>query len=128
MCLKLTRKQQQHTIVHDGYASTREAYCALLEASDFIIHQPVQEYFGVSVAEAMSFGVMPILKSDQAYLSWVPEDFLFEGPEEMITKWKHWLQHIDQGRTRANATASQFYWPRVAQAAYNELKLRFQLN
>ena len=59
-----------------------EAYTALLESSDFILHEPVQEYFGVSVAEAMSHGVIPILKSAQAYLSWVPNAFLFKHAEE----------------------------------------------
>ena len=122
------RKQHKHRIVHDGYASTKEAYHALLESSDFILHQPVQEYFGVSVAEAMSFGVIPILKADQAYLSWVPKEFLFKGPEEMQAKWEHWLKHFDDGRTLAKATATQFHWPRVAQKAYDELQRRFQLN
>ena len=88
----------------------------------------MQEYFGVSVAEAMSFGVIPILKADQAYLSWVPEDFLFQGPEEMEVRWEHWLQHSDDGRTLTKATATQFHWPQVAGAAYDELQLRFQLN
>ena len=88
----------------------------------------MQEYFGVSVAEAMSFGVIPILKADQAYLSWVPEEFLFLDPHDMMTKWEHWLQHFDGGRTLAKATATQFHWPRVAQKAYDELQRRFQLN
>ena len=126
--LQSIREQHQHRIVHDGYAATREAYLALIESSDFIIHQPVQEYFGVSVTEAMSFGVVPILKADQAYLSWVPAYFLFKRPEEMMAKWKHWLQNIADGRIRANATSSQFYWPLVAQTACDELQLRFQLN
>jgi glycosyltransferase involved in cell wall biosynthesis len=126
--LQSIRRLHRRRIVHDGYASTREAYCALIESSDFIIHQPVQEYFGVSVAEAMSYGVTPLLKADQAYLSWVPQDFLFERTEDMLALWEYWLQYTLKGRKRASEIASQFYWPRVAQAAYNELQLRFPLS
>ena len=126
--LQSIRERYGGRIVHDGYASSRDAYEALLSSSDFIIHQPVQEYFGVSVAEAMSHGVIPLLKADQAYPSWVPEEFLFEGPEELIAKWTQWQLQSARGRERANATASLYYWPSIASEAHHQLQERFRLD
>ena len=65
-------------IQHVGYADSRETYLRLLDSSDFILHEPVQEYFGISVAEAMSRGVVPLLARGQAYESWIPPSFLFQ--------------------------------------------------
>jgi glycosyltransferase involved in cell wall biosynthesis len=125
--LQAIRDRYKGIILHDGYAPSREDYVQLLRQSDFMVHEPTQEYFGVSVAEAMAFGVIPLLKSEQAYPSWVPEPFLFETTEELLSKWVHWKSNAHQGRTLANATASEFYWPKVAKLAHFELQERFQL-
>ena len=119
--------QFSNRILHYGYATTREKYIQLLHASDFIIHDPLQEYFGVSVAEAMSFGVIPLLNADQAYPSWFPEGFLYRDSGEMLSKWDHWKSRFSEGRELANATASDFFWPNIAQSAYRELCQHFEI-
>ena len=126
--LESIRQHYRDRILHDGYAATHKAYTALLQSSDFILHEPVQEYFGVSVAEAMSHGVIPILKSGQAYSSWVPNAFLFEQVEERSAHWVHWQKDVTRGRTLAHATATKFSWPHVVRTAHEEIQSLFNLD
>lgn len=65
-------------IHHIGYTEDREMYRSLLRQSDFIIHEPRQEYFGISVLEAMSEGVIPILKKGHAYDDWIHPSLAFD--------------------------------------------------
>ena len=125
--LQSIRQRYRDRILHDGYADSHEMYTDLLQSSDFVLHEPVQEYFGVSVAEAMSHGVIPILKSAQAYPSWVPNAFLFKQAEERTAHWVNWQKDVLHGRTLAHATATKFYWPHVAHTAHEEIHSLFNL-
>ncbi|MAI22506.1 MAG: glycosyl transferase family 1 [Crocinitomicaceae bacterium] len=125
--LECIRNRFKDRILHDGFAPARDAYDRLLRISDFVIHEPVQEYFGVSVAEAMSFGVIPLLKADQAYPNWVPGAFLYKHTEQMLSKWVQWKTDTVRGRKLANKAVSEYYWPQVAGLAHRELRQRFGL-
>ncbi len=54
-------------LIHCGYVETRKEYCHLLSK---VTHVPVtskHDFFGLSVAEAMSYGCFAILPKHQAY-------------------------------------------------------------
>ncbi len=101
-------------IVHSGFAQDRAQYHDLLKQSDLIIHQPLQEYFGLSVAEAMSHGVIPLLQRDQAYPEWVPDEFLFENNSEFLRKWHRAKEHTSALSMKAYRSAQPYFWSNVA--------------
>jgi len=110
-------------IQHVGYADSRETYLRLLDSSDFILHEPVQEYFGISVAEAMSRGVVPLLARGQAYESWIPPSFLFQDESDMVRLWhEHNLLYQERSKT-AYQTSQQYFWPSVV----SEIQMKLQL-
>lgn len=115
------REQFADRILHAGFASSRAHYFQLLQAADVLIHDPVQEYFGISVAEAMSCGVIPLVKNDQAYTSWVPETFRFKDELELLEKWEDALCNVPTKRRQAHAVVEQFAWHHVAVRARDEL-------
>lgn len=115
------REQFSDRILHTGYAASSAGYVQLLQAADILLHDPLQEYFGISVAEAMSHGVIPLVKNDQAYTSWVPETFRFNDDCELLEKWNTLLSNVPSHRKHARAVAEQFAWPQVVARAQREL-------
>lgn len=110
-------------IQHVGYADSKEAYLSLLDGSDFIIHEPIQEYFGISVAEAMSRGVVPLLKRGQAYENWVPSPFLFDHESDLLRLWHLHNEHFQDRREEAYRATQKFFWPEVATEIHEKLQL-----
>lgn len=122
------RNQFADRIQHIGFAASRSEYVQLLQSADVLLHDPVQEYFGVSVAEAMSHGVIPLVKNDQAYTSWVPDVFRFDTNRELLAKWNLLSSDIPSRRKQAHAVATQFAWPVVAEQAQRQLSDRFRFD
>ena len=56
-------------ILSYGHADDRAAYDAILEGSDIVVSCAAQEYFGISVAEAVQAGCYPVLPREQVYPS-----------------------------------------------------------
>ena len=52
-----------------GYLPSREEYDQLLERADIVVSCANQEYFGISVAEAVHAGCYPVLPREQVYPS-----------------------------------------------------------
>jgi len=53
--------------LHVGFAADRRKYEAWLEAADVVVSCAEQEYFGISVAEAVHAGCYPVLPRQQVY-------------------------------------------------------------
>ena len=119
------RIQDSHgaRVIHSGFAESQAQYGELLRQSDLLIHLPLQEYFGLSVAEAMSSGVIPLLQRDQAYPEWVPDEFLFDSDEEFLAKWRAALKRPSALRLRAHAAVQPFFWSKVAIQFIDECRM-----
>jgi len=52
-----------------GHVPGRDAYDRILETSDIVVSCAAQEYFGISVAEAVQAGCYPVLPREQVYPS-----------------------------------------------------------
>jgi len=50
-----------------GFAETREDYDGFLSTADIVVSCAEQEYFGISIAEAIHAGAYPVLPREQAY-------------------------------------------------------------
>ncbi len=55
--------------LHFGYAEDRGRYDALVASADIVVSCAEQEYFGISVAEAVHAGCYPVLPRRQVYPS-----------------------------------------------------------
>lgn len=61
-------------IVVYGYVEDRRDYAAWVRSCDVVVSCARQEYFGISVAEAVLAGCFPILPHDQVYPEFVPRE------------------------------------------------------
>ncbi len=60
-------KNFKKELIHCGYVETRKEYCNLLSKATHVPVTSMHDFFGLSVAEAMSYGCLPILPNHQAY-------------------------------------------------------------
>jgi glycosyltransferase involved in cell wall biosynthesis len=61
-------------LIHFGYAESREAYANLLAQSDIIVSTSMQEFFGISVVEAIYAGAFPVLPDRLNYPYLIPNE------------------------------------------------------
>lgn len=98
-------------IIHRGTAKSKKAYHHWLASSDVLIHEPRQEFFGISVLEAMFHGVLPIVPNRGPYSEFVPSDMLTDEPIATLQKlMKKTPNQISQLRRSLNESARQFSW------------------
>ena len=119
--LDLHLKHFETNIIHQGYAESRSDYLGLLRKSDFVIHSPKQEYFGISVLEAMAHGVIPILGKGNAYDDWCPEKFLINDIEMARERFQNLSQEPALHRKEARGIAEHFEWKHVIQSYHAAL-------
>ncbi len=62
-------------LLHFGYAKTRHDYANLLAKSDIVVSTAVQEFFGISIVEAVYAGAFPILPKRLNYPYLIPEEY-----------------------------------------------------
>jgi glycosyltransferase involved in cell wall biosynthesis len=62
----------QH-IIHWGYAESQEKYISLLQSADILPVTSIQEFFGISVCEAIFHGCFPILPRRLSYRELIPQ-------------------------------------------------------
>jgi glycosyltransferase involved in cell wall biosynthesis len=72
-------------ILHDGYVESRSEYLELLRRADIAIHEPRQEYFGISLMESMQAGVLPLVSRGNAYDDYLPK-WCFRLPELSLSQ------------------------------------------
>lgn len=100
---------------HFGFIEDRDSYLELVARSDFVLSTARQEFFGVSVVEAMYLGCLPILPKALSYPELLPEDlhetFLYESSERLPEFMARLLSrppiHL---RPKVEAAAARFDW------------------
>lgn len=68
------RRRWAERIVHWGYAPSRAAYLALLQQADLVVSTAIQEFFGISIVEALAAGCVPVLPWRLNYPDLIPAD------------------------------------------------------
>jgi glycosyltransferase involved in cell wall biosynthesis len=69
------RERWTDRIVHWGYAADRAAYAQLLRRADIVVSTALQEFFGISVIEALYCGCIPVLPHRLSYPELLPEAY-----------------------------------------------------
>lgn len=89
------QQQFSEEIIHFGYAPSKSAYWTLLQKATILPVTSNQDFFGISVVEAMHANVHPILPNQLAYPSHIPKTHrpkhLYNTHQELETKLIHLL-------------------------------------
>ena len=102
-----------------GHCDSREQYDAWLERGDIVVSCAEQEYFGISVAEAIHAGCYPVLPRDQVY----PDLYgtrckgrhFYTGLDELVTLLGDLLAGDDCGHVCSlDRDVDAFCWPNLA--------------
>ena len=64
----------QSNLIHLGFADSAEKYKELLMQSDILPVTSIQEFFGISILEAIAYGVFPLLPNRLVYPEHIPDD------------------------------------------------------
>ncbi|NLW50560.1 MAG: DUF3524 domain-containing protein [Candidatus Brocadiaceae bacterium] len=102
-----------------GYVEGRGEYCRLLLESDLVVSTAEQEFFGISVVEAVYAGCVPVLPNRLSYPELLPESrhaqCLYEGRDGLKARLVRWLEHPEQARAlNLSADVARFGWEHVA--------------
>ncbi|NQX92586.1 MAG: DUF3524 domain-containing protein [Flavobacteriales bacterium] len=100
------KKKLKDRIVHWGWVDSKEDYWNLLSPCDLLPVTSYQEFFGISVIEAVHAGVVPLLPNRLAYPEYpIPSEHYYDG--EMLPALKNMLA----GKIpRSRIDVSQYSW------------------
>ena len=83
-------------VVQLGYVADRADYLDLLARAHLVVSTARQEFFGISVMEAVAMGAMPLVPDDLAYPELYPPEYRYSGREELLER----LEGLCLGWTR----------------------------
>eukprot|EP00667_Euglena_gracilis_P017324 EG_transcript_18225 len=116
------RQRLKDRIVHWGFAESSADYSRWLWQSDVLLVTSQQEYFGVSVVEAMHCGCYPLLPRRLAYPEHFPDAeaaqrHTYGDDEELLAKLEWALLHVAEARevgARCAEYVGRYSWDAVA--------------
>ena len=109
------RERLGKRVLHWGYAPGRKEYAQLLRQADILPVTSRQDFFGISVIEAMYCGVFPILPDRLAFPEHLPQkrhpECFYNTPEEFIGKLRSLLsQRFDKEKMPFKTYAARYDW------------------
>ena len=109
------KKDFKDELIHWGYAKTFELYAELLWRADILPVTSNQEFFGISVMEAIYCGNWPILPNRLTYPELLPEvnhkENIYQDEKDLYKKIINAIVNIENiRRTRLSSIASKFSW------------------
>ena len=117
------RERMGRTCLHWGYAESQKEYQEWLWRAHLAPIHPHQEYFGLSVVEAMRCRTLPWVPKSHAYVDTMPQEHRFmpasswvTGIEEQV--WKTWPLGLDVYEKQA----LKFSWKQQGALASEALK------
>lgn len=119
-------------IIHFGFVNGREDYQNLLKSAHILPVCSLQDFFGISIAEAAWFGVKPILPRRLTYEELFSATASFYGkPKELKNIIISELNKAPEGRelTLIRKNIDQLHWSKIARKydrAISEMSLRLQ--
>ena len=121
-----SRRELQGRIDHWGYQPTRREYEDVLAEADVVVSTAQHEFFGLSVAEAVSAGAYPLMPRRLAYPEVLAADgpaaglFFYEGgANELASRLVELIDRLESGELwqgdpeRAMRIVDRFSWERL---------------
>jgi glycosyltransferase involved in cell wall biosynthesis len=102
-----------------GYAPDQEAYRAMLRLSDIVVSTAIQEFFGISVIEALYCGCVPVLPRRLSYPELLPVEHhaacLYADDGALADRLAATIRDLPALKQRNfRAIAQQYDWSRMA--------------
>ncbi|MCB0515213.1 MAG: DUF3524 domain-containing protein [Chitinophagales bacterium] len=95
----IARKKLAEHIIHWGFLENENAYFELLKSADILLVTAQQDFFGISVVEAMYFDCIPLLPKRLAYCEHIPESYqpnlMYENDDEILPLLSQIFSNID---------------------------------
>ncbi|MCG8348028.1 MAG: DUF3524 domain-containing protein [Chloroflexales bacterium] len=105
-------------IIHWGYAADPALYSRLLHQADIVVSTAIQEFFGISIIEALYCGCIPILPRRLTYPDLLPAeqhaDCLYETFDELVERIAAALARCAELRQRNwRSIAAPYDWSKL---------------
>jgi glycosyltransferase involved in cell wall biosynthesis len=102
-----------------GYAPDQDAYRAMLRLSDIVISTAIQEFFGISVIEALYCGCVPVLPRRLSYPELLPVEHhaacLYTDDGALADRLAATIRDLPALKQRNfRAVVQQYDWSRMA--------------
>jgi len=90
---QVAKERLAEEIIHFGYAEDRTRYLELISKANILLVTGYQDFFGISVVEAIAAGCYPLLPQRLAYPEHIPqdkiEDHVYNHEGELLEKLEH---------------------------------------
>lgn len=100
----VARERLADRIVHFGYCSSREAYAKVLCHADILPVTARQDFFGISVVEALAAGLTPLLPDDLVYQEHLSDQSVFYKRHEFEARLSSLLSGWPPGCANSNSS------------------------
>lgn len=92
---KQAKIELDQNIIHWGYVKDKNEYYSLLAQSDLLPVTSNHDFFGISVVEALNFGVIPILPNNLCYAEHCQDESYFYRKNNINSKSdNHFYMHL----------------------------------
>lgn len=113
------KKKFADRIDHFGFFPSRDDYLAAVRQCDVVVSTAVHEFFGVSVAEAVYLGCLPVLPKRLSYPEIIPPHlhpiFLYDGDEDLAAFLGAFLREPPvEYRQELRRAVTRFHWRELA--------------
>jgi glycosyltransferase involved in cell wall biosynthesis len=114
-----TQKKLKEKIVHFGYCESFSEYAKWVWKADIIPVTNIQDFFGISIMEALYCNTYPLLPDRLAYPELLPEKFhkdhIYRDKTDLLQKLKECILNIDDKRNNQFSQIAQpFDWNTMA--------------
>lgn len=108
-----------HQIIHEGFVFDRSEYFRLIASADIQPVCNIQEFYGISVLEAIASGVFPLLPDRLVYPEHIPpafrEKYLYQGEDDLQEKLLKWISNPESLDKVIWENIQQFQWANIIQ-------------
>lgn len=129
---RVAKERLEDEIIHWGYATTQEQYASLLCQADFIPVTSKQDFFGISVVEAIYCGVLPLLPNRLAYPAHLDDKSLFyDSDRELLEKLEDLISNYPSQKRIDLEKINSYDWSHqilVYDATFSKLSANFTEN
>lgn len=115
---KKAKSNLSSKIIKFGYAESAEEYAEWLNISDIIPITSIQDFFGISIIEALYCGCIPCLPKRLSYPEIVPinsfNEFFYDEGEDIVTKLEYLITNYKSiDRTQFREITRKYDWKKI---------------
>ena len=121
------KEKLQNKIVHFGYCNSSEEYAEWLWKADILPVTNNQDFFGISIMEALYCNTYPLLPKRLSYPELIPvnyhDDHIYTNEEDLFNKLKFAINNVEEIRNlKFNQIAQAYDWSKMIKT-YDQLLL-----